>query len=186
MLGFYGIHIVGDIEEMYSPTNGNISGTGGLSFGFNVKHNFTKNIYGAFELRYIRKGSIYTFITSYGTKAFESIRLNYFEIPFLLGFKINLKKNYLLTETGIAYARIFSSSMSVSDLNQWDYSDKLNNFKRNEYSWIANVKYPIVKSEKLLVGFRFSCSLSTIHSYYKLRNLIYGIELYYFFNRKVK
>jgi len=149
MLGFYGIHIVGEIEEMYSPTNGSISGTGGLSFGFNVKHYFSKNFYGAFELRYTRKGSIYSFTSSYGSKAFESIQLNYIEIPFLAGFKINLKKKYLLTETGFAYARMFSSSMSVSDLNKWDYSEKLDNFKQDEISWVGNVKYPIIKNEKL-------------------------------------
>jgi hypothetical protein len=184
-LGFYGVHIVGEIEEMYSPTNGNISGTGGFSFGLNVKHAFSKSIYGAFEIRYIQKGSIYRFTTSYGTNAFESIRLNYIEIPLLLGFKINLKKKYLLAETGFAYARLASSKMDVSDLNQWDYSDKLGNFKQNDYSWVANIKYPIIKNNKLLAGFRFSYSLASIHYYYKLRNLDYGVELYYLFNRNI-
>jgi len=185
-LGFYGVHIVDEIEEMYSPTNGNISGTGMLSFGLNVKHAFNKSIYGAFGIRYIQKGSIYRFTTSYGTNAFESIRLNYIEIPVVLGFKINLKKKYLLAETGFAYARLVSSKMDVSDLNQWDCSDKLKNFKQNDYSWVANIKYPIIKSKKLLAGFRFSYSLASIHTYYKLRNLDYGLELYYLFNRKVK
>jgi len=68
-VGIYGIHIVGDIDKMYSQTGGEMSGTGGYSIGFNVKRYFSKNTYGAFELRYIRKGSIYEFITSVGTVA---------------------------------------------------------------------------------------------------------------------
>jgi hypothetical protein len=181
-LGFYGVHITGDIAEMYSSTNGDISGTGGLSFGLNVKHDFSKSIYGAFEIRYSQKGSIYRFTTSYGTNAFERIYLNYIEVPVLIGFKIELKKKYLLAETGFAYARLVSSKMDVSDLNQWDYSDKMDGFKQNDYSWIASIKYPLIKSNKLLAGFRFSYFLASIHSYYNLRNLDYGVELYYLFN----
>ena len=185
MAGFYGIHIVGDIAEMYSQTSGELSGTGGFSVGFNVKRNFSKNVFGAFELRYIRKGSIYEFITSYGTVAYEVINLDYIEIPILIGFKINLKKKYLLSETGLAYARMISSDMLVSELNKWDVSPKLNSFKQNDFSWVANLKYPVIKSEKLLIGFRFSYSLMSIHSIYKLYNLDYGLEINYLFNRNV-
>ncbi|MFH0866299.1 MAG: hypothetical protein V1904_08890 [Bacteroidota bacterium] len=49
LIGFYGIHINGDIQEMYSPVNGTVWGTGGLSSGFNVKHFFSKNLYGTLE-----------------------------------------------------------------------------------------------------------------------------------------
>ena len=186
MVGFYGVHIVGEIEEMYSPTNGTISGTGGFSAGINVKHGLSKNLYGTFELRYFQKGSIYQFTTSYGTPAFETIKLGYIEIPLLIGHKINLKKKYLSVETGIIFARMVSSKMSVSDLNQWDTSPKIENFRRNESSWVISLKYPVIKSGKLLTGFRFSHSLFSIHSMYKLYNLDYGVEVYYLFNRKVK
>lgn len=184
-VGIYGIHITGDIEKMYSQTSGEFSGTGGYSIGFNVKRYFSKNTFGEFELRYIRKGSIYEFITSVGTVAYESIQLDYIEIPLLVGFNINLKKKYLLAETGLAYARLIASDMLVSELNQWDVSPKLNNFKQNDFSWIAGLKYPVIKNEKLLVGCRFSYSLISIHSVYNLHNLNYGIELYYLFNRDV-
>jgi len=73
----------------------------------------------------------------------------------------------------------------VSELNEWDVSEKLNNFKQNDFSWLANIKYPVIKSEKLLIGARFSYSLISIHSIYNLHNLDYGIELYYLFNRNV-
>lgn len=184
-VGIYGIHIIGDIEKMYSQTSGEFSGTGGYSVAFNVKRYISKNTFGEFELRYIRKGSIYEFITSVGTVAYESIQLDYIEIPVLIGFNINLKKRYLLAETGLAYARLIGSDMLVSEMNEWDVSDKLNNFKPNDFSWVAGLKYPVLKNEKLLVGCRFSYSLMSIHSVYNLHNLDYGIELYYLFNRSV-
>lgn len=182
ILGFYGIEMNGEVKELYSPTNGEVTGTGGLSFGFNVKHHFSKTIYGIIELRYSRKGSIYEFISSYGTQAFESIRLDYIEIPLMVGYKIKVKRKHLFTETGLAFARLIYSKMMLSDLNPWDCSSNMNNFKQNDYSFVAMVKYPVIKSEKLLVGFRFSHSLVSIHSFYKLYNMDYGIEVYYLFN----
>lgn len=52
-IGFYGVHIEGDINEMYSSSNGTFWGHGGLSIALNVKRDFTKNVYGTFELRAI-------------------------------------------------------------------------------------------------------------------------------------
>jgi len=182
-IGFYGIENKGEVKDLYSPTNGKVWGTGGLSAGLNVKHNLSGKIYGALEIRYIRKGSIYEFISYLGSPESESIRLNYVEIPLSVGLIIKLKKKYLLCETGLAYARLFSSKMVISSLNQWDYSSNLNHFKRNDISYVANVKYPVIKTGKLLLGIRFSYSLLTIHSQYKLHNLDYGVELYYLFNK---
>ncbi len=115
MVGFYGIHIEGEIEEMYSHSNGAISGMGGLSFGFNVKRSFSENIYGVFDLRYIRKGGLFEFLNPYGLQAFVSINLDYIEIPLLIGFKINLKKKYVFAESGLAYAKMLSSKMLASE-----------------------------------------------------------------------
>lgn len=185
MIGFYGIHIEGDVEQLYSSSNGTFWGTGGFSAGLNVKRNFSKSIYGAFEIRYSKKGGLYEFISSYNTQAYESIKLQYIEFPLLFGAKANLKKRYLLLETGLAYARLINAKMEVSDFNRWDVSEKLDNFKENDLSWVANLKYPIIKSEKLLIGFRFSYSLMSIHNYYKLYNMDYGVELYYLFNRNI-
>jgi len=186
IIGFNGVHIQGEIKDIYSPSNGKLWGTGGFSFGFNVKREFSKNTYGAFEMRYSRKGSLYEFITICGTRGYESIRLDYIELPILFGLKINLNKKYLFFETGLSYARLINSKMSVNDFNWWDTSSKLNNFKKNDLSWIANLKYPIIKSEKILLGFRFSYSLISIHSEYKLYNMDYGIEIYYLFNKNIK
>jgi hypothetical protein len=184
LIGFYGIELKGDVKDLYAPTNGHYSGTGGLSAGLNVKYDFSKNFYGALEIRYIRKGSIYEFISSYGTQAFESVKLNYFEIPLSIGLKIKLKRKQMFTETGLAYARMFSLKMDLSKWNVWDYSAKLNSFKRSDLSWVANIKYPVIKNERLLLGLRFSYSILSIHSVYQLRNMDYGVEIYYLINKK--
>ena len=78
----------------------------------------------------------------------------------------------MLYQIEIAYARLINSKMLVSDFNRWDVSDKLNNFKENDFSWVANLKYPIIKSEKLLLGFRFSYLLISIHNYYKCESRV--------------
>lgn len=182
VIGFYGIENTGDIKDMYSQANGNISGTGGLSAGLNVKHDVSKNMYAALEMRYIRKGSIKTIITSTGSRSWEAIKLDYIEIPFSTGLKINTKKKPMFIETGFAFARLFSPKISVSPLNPWDASTEQAHFKKNDISWLANFKYPINKSEKLLIGLRFSHSLFTIHSLCKLYNMDYGVEFYYLFN----
>lgn len=181
-IGFYGVHVEGEIENMYSPTNGTISGNGGLSFGLNVKRYFSKTIYAELELRYMQKGSIYQFTTSYGTSAFETLHLDYIEIPILFGMDIKLKKKRLFFETGIAYGVLVRSELAVSEFYLWDPSAKLNQIKDNDISWIANVKYPITKNEKLLLGARFSHSVTSISTEYKLYNMDYGIEVYYLIN----
>lgn len=89
----------------------------------------------------------------------------------------------MFAESGLAYAKMLSSKMLASEFYGWDPSLKLNKFKKNDFSWVGGLKYPLIKSEKLLLGFRFSYSLSSIHSDYKLHNMDYGIEIYYLFNQ---
>jgi hypothetical protein len=185
MIGFYGIHQMGEIESLYSQTAGDVGGTGDLSLGLNVRRDISQRFFLAFELRYIRKGSIYSFISNYSTQAFESIRLDYIEIPFLTGYKIPISKKYLIAETGIAYARLVSSKMMISDLNPWDYTSVMDNFRKNELSWIVNLKYPIVRNRKLLAGIRFSYAIFSVHENYSIHNMNYGIEFYYLFNKEV-
>ena len=186
VIGFYGIENTGDIKEMYPQSHGNISGTGGLSAGLNVRHDLSKNIYAALEIRYIRKGSIKTIITNDGSRSWEAIKLDYVEIPFLTGLTISTKKKPLFIETGFAYARLFSPRVSINSLNPWDSSAEQTHFKKNDISWVAGLKFPIIKSRKLLAGLRFSHSLFTIHSFCKLYNMDYGVEFYYLFNRNMK
>lgn len=185
LIGFYGIHQMDEINSLYSNTGGTVGGTGDFSVGLNVRRAISEKAFLGFELRYIRKGSIYGFISSYNTQAYESIRLSYIEIPILLGYKIPIKSKYLITETGLAYARLISSKMEINELNPWDFSNNLDNFRNDEISWITNLKYPIIKSNKLLAGFRFSYSIASVHSQYSIYNMNYGIELYYLFNRNV-
>lgn len=180
-LGFYGIHINGEINKFYSPTHGIYWGTGGLSFGLNVKRNIAKKTYASLELRYSRKGSLYEFITNKATKGFESIRLDYIELPVLVGYKMNLNQKHLFLETGIAFSRLTYSRMEVNNYNWWDTKEKLSYVYKNDVLWIAHIKYPIIKSKKLLLGFRFAHSLKSIHENYKLYHMNYGIEVCYLF-----
>jgi len=186
MIGFYGVHINGDIYDVYSPTNGKVSGKGGLSFGLNARRDFSEKIYGAFELRYMRKGSVYEFVSPYGSQAYESIVLHYIEVPLIFGYKVPVRKKSVLLEAGLVYGRLVSPEMSVSDLYQWDTKNIEEGFKKNELSLVAGIKYPVIKSEKLLVGFRIEHSLYSIHTQYDLYNFDYGVELYYLFNRNVR
>jgi hypothetical protein len=184
LIGFYGIENRGDIQDAYYPlSNGSISGNGGLSYGLNVKHDLSKHIYGAIELRYCRKGSIYTFLSTNGTQSFHAIRLDYIEIPLSIGFKIKMKKKTLFAETGLAYARLFSSRMKIGEIQS---AIQESNYKHDDISWVANLKYPINKSQKLLIGLRFLHSLFSIHQSYKLYNMDYGVEFYYLFNQNIK
>jgi hypothetical protein len=183
MIGAYGIHNQGEIREMYSPTNGKLWGTGGYSYGINIKRHVSDFLYVALELRHTRKGSLYEFITTYGTQGFESIKLDYVEIPLMLGFPVKVKQKNLLLESGMSYSWLFRSVMSVNDLNYWDTSEKTAHLKKHDLSVILNVKYPVNKNQKLLLGIRFYHSISSIHAIYKLYNMGYGIELYYLFNR---
>ncbi len=180
LIGFYGIENKGDIRDLYYPLyNGSISGNGGLSCGLNVKHDIAKSIYGALELRYCRKGSIYEYLLTNGVQTFHALRLDYIEMPVAVGLKIKLKSKTMFFETGVAYARLFASRMKMGETHN---AVQQNNFKPADISWIANLKYPIIKSEKLLVGLRFSYSLFSIHPLYKLYNMDYGVDFYYLFN----
>lgn len=181
-LGFYGIHINGEISEIYAPTHGIYWGTGGLSFGLNVKRDISNKTYALLEIRYSRKGSLYEFITNKSTQGYESIRLDYIELPILFGYKMDLKNKLLFFETGLSFSRLVYSKMEVNIYNWWDTSNKLSRLNKNDLSWIAHLKYPITKSNRLHLGFRFAYSIFSIHSDYKIHNMVYGLEFCYLLN----
>jgi hypothetical protein len=179
-----GIHIVGDDNAFWQNSNGTIWGGGGLSAGLLVKHFLNKKYYLNLELRYIQKGSVYEYLNQYATQSFELLRLNYMELPVSVGYKIKTnKKNYFI-ESGFAYAKLFSSKVKM---NEFAYRTGITNaesFKDYDVSWFSSFKFPLNKKgkENLLFGLRFSHSLFTIHEYYKLKNMVYGLQLDYVFN----
>jgi hypothetical protein len=183
MLGFYGVHVQGETDKVYSTNNGHEYGKGGISTGIRVQRDVSRSLHGALGLRYARKGSVYDFISSFGTKAFEVIKLDYLELPLTLGSKVYLGKTKpLLVEAGISYAVLLKSRILVSELNPWDPSNIENAFKHEEWGWHMSFKYAPFQSTPIMLALRVTQSIGSIHTRYNLNNFTYGIELQYIFN----
>ena len=180
-LGFNGIHIEGDNQVLYNSSNGTIWGTGGISAGLSVKRYFHKNYYWAFEMRYIRKGSIYEFINNQGVRDFESIKLDYAELPVLIAFKTSLGRRYIYIELGGAVAKLLNSQKIVSDYSFGQDISLFDMFRDYDYSAVGSVKISTNRKEKILLGVRVSRSFRSIHKVYKLYNFDYGVEISYNF-----
>jgi hypothetical protein len=185
-LNFNGIEFKGsEANFWHSSSSEKIDGTLGSSAGLFVKREFSRNSYAVIELRYIEKGSIYEFISQYGTQAFETLNLDYVEIPFLFGYKIKPLKRPLYCEFGFAYSKLISSNIKNNDLTTRMGTPNANNFKNYDLSWVAEFKFPLIKKweRHFLFGLRMSRSILPIHRYYKIYNFDYGLELNYSFNR---
>ena len=179
-----GMHIVGDDDAFWQNSNGKIWGGGGLSTGLSVKHYLGKKYYLNLELRYIQKGSVYEYLNQYASQSFELLRLNYMELPVSIGYKLKTDKNDYFIETGFAYAKLFLSKVKM---NEFAYRTGITNaesFKNYDISWFSSFKFPLNKkgNQNLLFGLRFSHSLFTIHEYYKLKNMVYGLQIDYMLN----
>jgi Outer membrane protein beta-barrel domain len=179
--GLNGIHIEGDNEVLYNSNNGTVWGTLGATAGITVKRDFAKFFYWIFDLRYIRKGSIYEFTNIYGLPDFESIKFDYAELPILVGYKVKLEKRYLYFEMGAAIAKLLNSEKLVSDYSYGRDISLFDQFKDYDYSFIVALKYSFNKKEKVLFDMRVSRSFLSIHEVYKLYNFDYGIGLSYYF-----
>jgi len=181
-VGFNGIQIEGEINEMYSDFSGRIYGKGGLSIGLNVKHHISSGFYTAFEIRYMRKGSIFQFSSPPGTQTYESISLDYIELPLTFGYILDLKPRLIVAEAGLAYGRLFNYHIESGDFDYWYDQEKMEQLNPSDYSLVGALRYAPFKNQRFLTGFRFSYSLCSIHSVYKLYNMDYGVEISYLFN----
>jgi hypothetical protein len=179
-----GIHIVGDDRSFWQSSSGSRWGGGGISGGVNVKRYIDKNIYYTIELRYIQKGGIYLYINDYGTESLDLLRLNYIEIPVLLGFTFKRNKKDYMLETGPGFAQLFSSKLKINEFVNRNVYPEAQKFKKQDLSWIGCFKFPLNQKGKrnILFGLRFSYSLFSIHQNHKLKNMVYGIQLDYIFN----
>jgi len=179
LLNFNGIEIKGQNVQFWDSSNGTIWGTGGSSVGIFVKREFTEQVYGVIELRYIQKGSIYEFANQYGNRALEVLRLGYIELPLLVGYKFIKKKKHIYAETGLAYSRLFKSEMKFGELVERIKTPGASNFKNDDLSWVADLKFAITRKNNLLLGLRTEYSLFSIHRNYNIHNFDYGVELDY-------
>ncbi len=180
-IGLNGIHIEGQNEVLYNSSNGTIWGTGGISAGVSINRNFLKKIYWKFDLRYIRKGSIYEFSNTQGVQDFETIKFDYAELPFCLGYKAKLNKRYIYLELGVAVAKLLNSEKMISDYSYRQDISLFDQIKDYDFSVLGAIKFSTNKKEKILYGIRIARSFISIHKVYKLYNFDYGIELSYFF-----
>jgi len=186
LVNINGLEFNGNTAQFWNSSGSTtrIDGTLGFSAGLFVKREFSKNIYSTLEFRYINKGSIYEFISPYGTPASETLVLNYLELPVLIGYKIKPGKRTLFLESGLAFAKLISSNINAGDLINRTGTPNADAFKTTDISWIGSLKFPLVqKCEKnFLFGLRVSRSIPAIHKYYKIYNFDYGIEFDYVFN----
>lgn len=181
-----GIEFQGEEAEFWDePTTKNIGGTLGMSAGLFVKRELPGNLSASMELRYIRKGSIYGFVSQYGTQAFETMYLSYAEVPLLVGYKFNTRYRTFYLESGPAIATLFSSSFEYNHLVNITGAEGVNDFRKIDVSWIAGLKFPVISkwSRHFMFGFRVSHSIIPIHSYYRIYNFDYGAEVIYVFNQ---
>lgn len=178
-----GIQIEGN-DTFWPNSNGSIRGGVGLSTGLSVQHYLLKKYYFNFEIRYIQKGSKFHYLDPYAPSYSELLRLNYIELPFSLGNQFIIRKKDFFIETGFAYAKLFSSKGNINEFVNRFGTINSENFKDYDISWFSSLKYPINNKNRgnLLLGLRFSYSLFTIHSNYKLKNMVYGLQLDYKFN----
>jgi len=182
-----GIEFKGKDETHYWNSNRpgkEIGGTLGVSAGLFVKRDLTGKIYFSFEMRYIRKGSIYGFTSRYGQQAFESILIQYIEVPFLVGYRFKPSKRPYYFESGFAYAKMIGSNIETNDLTNRIGTPDAKAFKKFDVSWIGSLKFPLIMKwkENILFGLRISHSVLPIHKYYKIYNFDYGIEFCYVFS----
>ncbi len=177
-----GIGLTGDSGQFWnSPEDKEGEGHGGLSLGVFVKREFTKKMYGLFELRYSTKGSNYRYTNQYGSQSYESLYLNYVELPILLGYKFKSGKRHYYLESGFEISKLISSRL---ESGYREGTPTTEGFKNYDLLWVGSMKAPIVKKWKkyFLMGIRVCSSIIPINSYYKIYNLEYGIEFSYMFN----
>jgi len=179
-----GMHVEDDNSIYWQNTNGTIWGGGGLSAGLSVKHYLHKWYYFNLELRYIQKGSVYEYLNQYAAPSFEVLRFNYIELPIAIGYKLKTDKNNYFIESGFAFAKLFSSKVKINEFSYRNGTANAEYFKDYDISWFSSLKFPLNRKgkENLLLGLRFSYSLFTIHEYYKLKNMVYGLQVDYIFN----
>lgn len=187
IINFNGIHIEGDNDLFWDNTDGSIFGGGGVSFGAFVTYDSFKKLIGTLEIRYIRKGSIYDFKNSFGQRDFEELKLHYIEMPLLIGINGKIKNAETVLETGFGFSRLINSKILFDDLTERSRTPSTLGFKKYDISWIADLKFRIGKNKSFLLGGRFEYSIFSIHNYYNLHNMNYGIELnYYLFNNRLR
>ena len=154
---------------------------GGISLGASIGRIFNPNLHGSFELRYISKGSIYE---KYATtqKTTHLLKLNYIEIPVLVGYSFLPDNVNIILESGFAVAKMFQSDESINLLVESVGSKNINeDFNDIDISWIGIFKWSMNPNaaNNVFLGFRFEHSILSIHESWNLYNVNWGVQFEY-------
>lgn len=184
--GINGVELNGETQVFWHAYNGTIWGTGGISGGIFIERYLSNSFLASLQIKYTRKGSLYEFTdksTLYQQPSYEGLRLNYIELPLSIGYKLNTSHIYFLFETGLAYAKLFSSKMSIEELSKRNTTPSIEEFKDTDITWNSHVKIPINqhRGNNLFLGLGVSHSIVSIHKVYRLYNFVYGFDMIYLF-----
>ena len=152
---------------------------GGMSLGISAKRMLSTHLHGTLELRYIGKGSMYNLAQGRGL-----LKLNYIEIPVLIGYSFLPDNANIILESGFAIAKLVLSEASVNSLVGSVGEENISrDFNDTDISWVAIVKRSIVSKNpnKAFIGFRFEHSIIKIHENMNLYNVNWGVQLEYVF-----
>jgi hypothetical protein len=178
-----GIEMQGETNKFWQNVDGTVWGGLGSSLGVNVKKNILKNRFLKFEIRYIQKGSVYDYVNEYASRSVDLFKVNYIEIPLTFGIAFPHNKKVKSLEAGLSLARMFSSRSQITKLSGRSYQANAENFNDFDTSLIALMQFPAFTkhTNHLSVGIRCAYSLSSMHEFYTLRHLVYGVQLDYSF-----
>jgi hypothetical protein len=186
LAGFHRSDFIGEKEKFWHDDYDR-SAIAGISASPFVKMNINPDLYSLLEIRYMRKGCKFGYANKIFTQSFETVILDYIEIPLMIGvngvFTSTTGPTNYSFETGFAFSRLYSSKLKLDEGMKRANPVSIEQFRNFDISWIARVKLPgrTFKRHMLLWGFRLENSLLSIHPQYKLRNFSFGIELNYLF-----
>ena len=125
----------------------------GLQGGLKVMVDINDKLEGSMELLWSQRGS------SSKTRAFDpfKIKLNYVEIPFMVGYKDWLKDDYyrMRFEGGISFGRLIDGKVETT-IGDLDVSE----FSMNDISMLAGATY--YSSEKVAFSMRYTHSINLL------------------------
>jgi opacity protein-like surface antigen len=109
---------------------------GGPVAGIWVGRRINNVLYARFEMRYIQKGSYAKEVQDGATTGFYRMRLNYFEIPVLLGYRLGNSINAL---AGLSLGYL-AKAVEMNQYGPYPPED-IQKFQKVEFAGIAGVEY---------------------------------------------
>jgi opacity protein-like surface antigen len=101
-----------------------------------VGHRINSVLYWRMELRYIQKGSYAKNVQDDVSTGFYRMRLNYFEIPLILGYRLRNGFNPILGLSG-------GYLIKAKEMNQYgSFPDEdIQKFRKAEFAWLFGLEY---------------------------------------------